>query len=156
MKSLIAITIAILFAKQICRAQEFTFQPSFAAITVANIDSSINWYAKMLNLQTRNRVDNAEKGFKQAILVNKETMIELVELEAGISLDSLLSIHPKGTYAHGYYKFGFTVSNIEAVHSKFALMKVNFIGRMVSDPVSNKKTFLVADPDGNLVQFFEQ
>jgi catechol 2,3-dioxygenase-like lactoylglutathione lyase family enzyme len=137
-------------------AQKLKLQPSFTAITVANIDSSVKWYTETLKLTLRNRVDNAERGFKQAILINAETMIELVELNKGIPLDTILKNLPNGTQVNGFYKFGFTAENIDALFKELTVAKIKFYGKMVSDRISSKRTFIIEDPDKNLIQFFEK
>jgi len=137
-------------------AQKVELKPAFTALVVANVDTSISWYSKVLNLKVRNRVDNAERGFKQVILQNPEIMIELVELNKAISQDSLLRQFPQGTRIIGINKFGFTVSDIDVMHKNLKSKKVSFFGQMVTDPISKKRTFLITDPDGNLVQFFEK
>jgi hypothetical protein len=154
-KKLIILLFAILL-KLSANNQTVKLQPSFTAITVTNIDSSMNWYINTLNLRLRNRIDNDEKGFKQAILINSESMIELVELKMGISIDTLLSKYPKATQSLGFYKFGFTVSNIDKLYKELASKNVTFYGKLVTDPIDNKRTFLITDPDGNLLQFFEK
>ena len=147
------ILLSLLYFSADC--QNLKFQPFFTAITVKNIDSSINWYTKVLDLKIRNRVDNDTRGFKQAILINNNIMIELVELKKSISADSLLLTQSPGTQVLGIYKFGFTVPKIDSLFQHLTAMAITFHGKMVVDPVNNKKTFLVSDPDGNLIQFFE-
>ena len=137
------------------KAQKASFQPLYTAINVTNIDSSIRWYTKVLNLTLRNRVDSETRGFKQAVLVDKGIMIELVELKKVVSVDSLLKTQPPGTRTLGFSKFGFIVPQIDALFERFSTMSLAFHGKMVVDPVNNKKTFIVADPDGNLIQFFQ-
>lgn len=138
------------------RSQKSEFKPLFTAITVANIDSSISWYSEVLNLKLRNRVDNETRGFKQANLIGDGILIELVELDKAASLDELLKGQPSGTQALGFYKFGLAVRDIDALFQRFSSMSVNFLGRMVKDPADNKKTFIITDPDGNLIQFIEE
>ena len=53
-------------------------------------------------------------------------------------------------------KFGFMVKEIDVLFQKLKDQNIKFTGRMVTDPINNKKTFLVNDPDDNLIQFFEQ
>ena len=145
----------LLFFSHSANAQTLEIKPAFTTLIVANIDSSINWYSNVFHLRVRNRVDNTVRGFKQAILINSTSMIELVELNKTISQDSLLSQSPQGTRIRGINKFGFTVSNIDSLYKDLLSKNVRFYGKMVTDPISNKRTFLVTDPDGNLVQFFE-
>lgn len=138
------------------KSQSITLQPAFTAITVADIDTSIQWYSNVLHLQLRNRTDNLERGVKQAVLHNSETMIELLEFETGISVDTLLGKFPPGAQALGFFKFGFYVTDISKTHDELAEKKVQFVGRIVTDPIDKRKTFLIADPDGHLIQFFEK
>ncbi|MNC94514.1 hypothetical protein D3C83_113890 [compost metagenome] len=53
-------------------------------------------------------------------------------------------------------KIGFLVKDIDGLFSLLKKQDIKFTGRMVTDPVNNKKTFLINDPDDNLIQFFEQ
>jgi len=145
-----------LFSSFATNAQDSKLQPYFAAAIVANIDSSISWYCNMLDLKQRNRFNNAERGYKQAILFNASTMIELVELAKGIPKDSLIKPYPQGSQGMGFSKFGFLVSDIDAIHSELEVKNAVFLGRMVTDGISKKRTFLIIDPDGNMIQFFER
>lgn len=154
LKLVFILAIALCF-QHTAKAQT-AFKPLFTAIMVENIDSSVSWYGKVLNLKQRNRVDNAARGFKQVIMQDKGIMIELVQLDKAVSGDSILSTYPRGSALMGFYKFGMMVSNIDAVFQQLHAMAVNVHGKMVSDPVSGKKTFIIADPDGNLIQFFEE
>jgi catechol 2,3-dioxygenase-like lactoylglutathione lyase family enzyme len=138
------------------RGQTKPFVPYFTALTVKNIDSSIHWYSSALELRLRNRVDNAERGFKQAILVNDGIMIELVELAKGIAPDSVLARYSRGSNFQGFTKFGLAVPDIEKLFKQLSSAGIKLHGKMVTDPIDQKKTFLVKDPDGNLIQFFEQ
>jgi catechol 2,3-dioxygenase-like lactoylglutathione lyase family enzyme len=156
MKRFLPLVLLVCTLHSSAKGQSTQFDPSFTAITVKNIDSSILWYSSVLNLRMRNRVDNAERGFKQAVLINDGIMIELVELVKGISPDSVLALYPQGSRLQGVTKFGFTVPDIEKLFQQLSLSGIKLFGKMVTDPVNQKKTFLVQDPDNNLVQFFER
>ena len=135
-------------------AQEF--KPYFSAIIVSNIDSSISWYKKVLGLELRNRTDAPERGFIQANLHNQDMLIELIQVDSSLSPGKILQGHTARTRIKGFMKFGLRVEDIDAVFQRLKDQNIKFTGRMVTDPVNNKKTFLVNDPDDNLVQFFEQ
>ena len=131
-------------------------KPYFSAIVVSNIDSSISWYKKILGLQLRNRTDAPERGFIQANLHNKEMLIELIQVDSSLPGSKILENHPPRTRIRGFMKFGFYVKDIESLYKQLKDQNIKFTGRMVADPVNNKKTFLINDPDDNLIQFFEQ
>ena len=152
MKKLIFILFAI--AAGDVHAQEL--KPFFTAIVVSNIDSSIAWYKKVAGLQLRNRTDAPERGFIQANLHNKEMLIELIQGDSSLSGRSILEKYPARTRIRGFIKFGFMVKDIDSLFEQLKVQNIKFTGRMVTDPVNNKKTFLINDPDDNLIQFFEQ
>ena len=152
MKTLIIVLLVVVGNK--LGAQEFT--PYFTAIVVRNIDSSIGWYKKVLGLELRNRTDAPERGFIQANLHNKEILIELIQIDSSLSRDKILQGYSARTRINGFMKFGFTVKEIDVLFQKLKDQNIKFTGRMVTDPINNKKTFLVNDPDDNIIQFFEQ
>jgi catechol 2,3-dioxygenase-like lactoylglutathione lyase family enzyme len=146
--------IFLLATGTISRSQEF--KPYFSAIVVKNIDSSLAWYKKVLGVELRNRTDAPERGFIQANLHNKEMLIELIQVVGSLSKEKILNDQPPKTGIQGYMKFGFVVKDIDGLFNRLKAENIKFTGRMVTDPVNNKKTFLVNDPDDNLIQFFEQ
>ena len=148
------IFIFFVFADGVVHAQDI--KPFFSAIVVSNIDSSIGWYKKVLQLELRNRTDAPERGFIQANLHNKEMLIELIQVDSSLAAAGILKDYPPRTRIRGFMKIGFSVKDIEALFALLKQQNIKFTGRMVTDPVNNKKTFLVNDPDDNLIQFFEQ
>lgn len=131
-------------------------KPYFSAIFVSNIDSSIAWYNKTLGTSLRDLTDTPERGVIQANLFNKNMLIELIQLTPSIAVDSILKNYPPRTKIRGFVKAGFIVTDIDDLWNRLKKEKTKFEGRMVTDRISNKKTFLVKDPDDNLIQFFEQ
>ena len=140
----------------ICSTSTFSQTPYFQALVVSNIDTATSWYSKVLKLKLRNRVDSEERGFKQAILHNDKTMVELVELKNMVSENEALKSFPERTRLIGFYKIGFIADDLDECHNRLEKFNVKFYGKTVTDSVSGKRTFLVTDPDGNLVQFFEK
>lgn len=131
-------------------------KPFFSAVVVRNIDTSIAWYSKVLELKLRNRTDAPERGFRQANLINEYMLIELIQVDSSLDADRILEKHPPKTRIRGYMKIGFVVKDIEGLYEQLKKQNIIFTGRMVTDRINNKKTFLINDPDDNLVQFFEQ
>ena len=116
-------------------------KPFFSAVVVSNIDSSIAWYKKVFELQLRNRTDAPERGFIQANLHNKEMMIELIQVDSSLSQNRILEKHPQKTRIRGFMKFGFVIKDIDDLYKKLKDQNIKFTGRMVTDPINNKKTF---------------
>jgi hypothetical protein len=73
-----------------------------------------------------------------------------------VTQDEVLKDKATGTELTGYYKIGFIVDDFQGWHNHVEKKQVRFEGRVVTDPQTGKKTFLINDPDNNLIQFFEQ
>ena len=83
-------------------------------------------------------------------------LIELIEMKSKVTPDEALKDKPKGTRLLGFSKFGFVVTRLDELHAALTEKKVSFAGRTVSDPTTGKRMFLIQDPDGNYLQFFER
>ena len=128
----------------------------FAAVIVKKVDSSIAWYRKVFDLKLRDSTYNDQRGFKQVNLHNDRVFFELIELKKGLDKNQFLTDQFKGYSIQGLRKIGFTVNDLDAWHKRLEALNVRFLGNTVTDRVSNKRTFLVLDPDENLIQFFEE
>jgi catechol 2,3-dioxygenase-like lactoylglutathione lyase family enzyme len=149
-------TCAILVAAILVTSVSFSQSPYFHALRVKDIDASITWYCEVLGLNQYNRVDSKERGFKQVNLQNEFMLIELVELVEMVTPDEALKAFAQKTKLAGIHKVRFLVDEIEVFHNKLEKLGVEFYGNIVKDVVSGNSTFLVKDPDGNILQFFEK
>ncbi|KAA3636557.1 MAG: VOC family protein [Bacteroidetes bacterium] len=131
-------------------------QPSFMAIIVTNIDSSVNWYQEMLGFEVENRMDLADRGIWQSNLKNEAMRLELIQTSSMINSEELLSKRGSKVKLTGFFKIGFTVKDFDSQLSFLESKKANFHGRVVEDMVSGKRMLIVLDPDGNRIQLFEQ
>lgn len=131
-------------------------EPYFSAIIVENIDTSIDWYGKILGYEIINKVDMSDRGFRQANLKRGDSLLELIELSTALSPAELLSDKPARTRIKGFFKFGFTVSAFDDWMKFLTVSDVNFNGSVVEDPNSGKRMIIMLDPDGNRIQLFEE
>lgn len=129
--------------------------PYFSAVIVSNIDSSLIWYQTVLKLKVRNRIENPERGSKIAVLERSGVLVELIEVKTSLAGKQILKDKPPRTLIQGFSKIGFRVTDLDRIHIQLAELGVKFFGNVFRDPFSSKRSFLVSDPDGNLVQFFE-
>jgi extradiol dioxygenase family protein len=138
--------------------RQVEIKPFFCAIIVHNVDSSQLWYSRNLQLQIRNRVDVKGRGIRQVVLENnsKDLQIELIELKSVLSATEALKGTSPDTRLSGHFKVGFQVDDFDFWYQQLSQNKVQFKGDVIKDPVSNKRTMLTLDPDGNIIQFFEK
>ena len=132
-------------------------QPSgyFTAVIVNDIDASIEWYSNVLLLEVVNNNHYPDRGFKQANLQNKNTLIELIEFENSLKPSDLLKDYPPRTRVDGLFKTGFIVPDFD---KHIESLKANGIdvGNIVADRIREKRMVILRDPDGNRIQLFEE
>ena len=130
------------------------FEPYFSAVIVNNVDSSTAWYQSVFDLKIKNRINDTERGFRVAILESPKFILELIENRTWPTQKKLLEDKPEGTRIQGYFKIGFRVPDMNACLKHLAGLKI-IPERIYTDSETKKRNFLINDPDGNLVQFFE-
>jgi hypothetical protein len=127
----------------------------FSAVVVKSAEESSVWYQSVLGLNVMNRNENVERGSKIIVLASKDILIELIEVRSVVSPQQVLAGKPNQTLMVGFTKIGFKVPDLDLVIQRLRGLKVEFYGNIYSDPLSKQRSFLVQDPDKNLVQFFE-
>jgi catechol 2,3-dioxygenase-like lactoylglutathione lyase family enzyme len=125
---------------------------SFVAIVTEDIDRSVNWYSSVFGLVVTSEVDNGSD--RVTILNSDNLMLELLQLQGSINRSQALDLHPDGTQMQGHFKVGFKVQSMDSWLSHLASLQVE-VPQVFTDAGTGKRNFLVQDPDGNLIQFFE-
>jgi catechol 2,3-dioxygenase-like lactoylglutathione lyase family enzyme len=129
-------------------------QPYFSAVVVSDLDSSAAWYQSALGLAVRRRMSEPERGFRILELESPRLFVELIENKSSLVPKRLLAGKPEGTLIQGFFKIGFKVSNMDACINHLRSLNIA-LGQIYKDSASKKRNFLIHDPDGNLIQFFE-
>jgi catechol 2,3-dioxygenase-like lactoylglutathione lyase family enzyme len=145
--------ILLLISSTVIYTQELV--PYFGAVIVENIDSSVKWYSDVLQIKEIKRHENAEAGYKIVNLGNDKILLELLELKSSVSPKAVFENHPGKKWVKGFMKIGFKVHNIDSVFNSYKNRGIKMLGEMINDPVTGKKSFIILDPDGNYLQFFE-
>ncbi len=131
----------------------FTYTPYFFALIVHKMDSSERWYCSLFGLNVAKRMNEAATGFNVSILESSSLVIELIENKTSIALKDILADKPEGTKIEGLFKAGFHIDDVDAWLKHLSSLKIS-VGKIYKD-ASGKRNFLIQDPDGNLIQFFE-
>ena len=132
-----------------------TLKPYGFAVVVSNVETSTGWYQSTFGLQLRNRNDNPERGSKIAVLAANDFLIELIEKKSSLTQKNILSGKPSQTLIQGFSKIGLYVADFDACIHRLNALNVKFFGDVYTDPVSNKRSFIILDPDENMIQIFE-
>jgi catechol 2,3-dioxygenase-like lactoylglutathione lyase family enzyme len=128
--------------------------PYFSGVIVSNIETSSSWYQSVFSLKVKSRIDDPDYGAKVAILESSKILIELLEMKAALAPKDLLQVKPEGSRIRGHFKIGFKVSDMDEWLKRMASLKIP-VDRVYTDAATRKRNFLINDPDGNLIQFFE-
>jgi predicted enzyme related to lactoylglutathione lyase len=131
-----------------------SYTPNFAAVVVANMNTSSSWYQSVFGLTVKGESNDPSKGYKVTVLTSGAYDIELIELSGSLTRSSVLAGQPSGTQIQGLFKFGFSVSDMDALLSHLAEAKVT-VPRIWTDQATQKRNFIITDPDGNFIHFFE-
>lgn len=157
MRNKIDLSLLLLLNAFIIRAQTaggFKYEPHFSAVIVNNVDSSTKWYQSIFGLKIKNRIDDTQNGFRVTIMESSTYLLELIENKTWPDQKKLLVGQPDGTRIQGFFKIGFKVPDMDSCLKWLSALKI-IPGRIYIDSATKKRNFLINDPDGNLVQFFE-
>lgn len=129
---------------------------SFAALIVSDFEASLNWYNQILGFKILNQNEIRSRSIKQANLQRGAFYLELISIENSISANKILKKQPDKSLVHGFFKLGFSVGNLELWAEQLEDLGVEIQGKIVYDKNRNKKMFIIKDPEGNRIQFFEE
>lgn len=129
--------------------------PYFLAVVVDDAEKASRWYQSVLEIKVISVNENSLRGSKIIVLSSYDLLIELIEVSSKVQREEILFGKPEQTLIQGFVKIGFKVSDLDEYIRKLNDLKVTFFGDTYTDPVSGKRSFLIQDPDKNLIQFFE-
>jgi hypothetical protein len=133
----------------------FNYRPSFSAIIVSDVRASSEWYQSVLSLKVRDKIADENAGYDIQILEAPAMTLELLQIRNSVTKKDALTGKPEGAEVRGYFKFGVTVADINACLSHLKSLNIT-VPQIYTDAKTKKKNFLITDPDGNLIQFFEE
>ena len=129
----------------------FRYEPYFNAVIVKDIDSSAAWYQSVFEMKVVNRINDTLRGIRVVIMEAENFLLELIENKSWPDQKKLLSGDVR---IQGFFKIGFKTADIDNCLKYLARLRI-IPQRIYTDSKTKKRNFLINDPDGNLVQFFE-
>jgi catechol 2,3-dioxygenase-like lactoylglutathione lyase family enzyme len=139
----------------VAQSPAFDYRAGFSAIVVRDVDASVDWYKKVFGLNTIKEISDQNIGMKIVILESPSLTLELLQLGGSLSRKDLVQGKKEGTEIQGHLKMGFTVPNIDACIKHLSSLKIE-VPRVWTDSDTKRRNFLITDPEGNLIQFFEK
>lgn len=141
--------------------QSVELKANLVGVCVENIETSLLWYVEKLDFEVEKEIlEYPEYGLKQAFLKSGNFHLELVELEDSYKSNELLSGGQE--VLGGMNKLGLKLGNFEEKFEQLQkLDDVEFLTDIGELPPSSLSIdwpahyFLIKDPDGNYIQFFD-
>jgi len=155
---LIFFSLSIAANAQTNDAQEF--QVKLLAISVSDINTSIDWYQK-LGFKLEDAIQEyPDYNLQIAFLKQGDFYLEILEQGGALKASELLP--SEDSYLGGIFKLGFSVQNIQRLYDDLKPQEdIAFLTSIGDLPPSNlpidwpNQYFLIRDPDGNMIQFFD-
>lgn len=130
-------------------------EPFFFALSVADVEASSAWYARVLGFEEVRSVDLPERGTRLRILRRSGALLELVEVEAATPAGGLDPPIERRFLLHGVFKVGFRVESLDRTVERLTELDVALRGEIVTESDGTMRSLQIEDPDGNVVQIFE-
>ena len=130
--------------------------PYRAALSVSNVNEISKWYQDVLGFKFTRRMDFDDYGVQIEFLESNGFGIESIEKQGSKSKQERMADLKDTSLLQGLTKVGFLVENIEDVSASLKEKKVKIVFDVTDDPEEDMCWMIIEDPDGNIVQFFEE
>jgi glyoxylase I family protein len=147
--ALLAASMALTSQAQI----SFDYKPNGSAVIVTDIEKSSKWYQSVFGVTVKSRMEDP-KAYKVVILESPNLVLELLELKGSVPRSEALKGKPDGTQIQGLFKIGFVVTDMDKCLQHLKSLNID-VPRVWTDQSTKKRNFLITDPDGNIIQFFD-
>lgn len=127
--------------------------PTFVAVSVSDLEASVDWYQRVLGLEIVRELDLPERSVRVRLLRRDDVVFELIAHADPVVVDPALAAQPPFRFL-GVFKSGVFVSDIEAFHAWLLSAGVDADAAIGRDEILAYSTFVFRDPDGNTLQAF--
>ena len=134
------------------------------SFTVSDLDTSVNFYNKVLGLGIIN-ISERSKEFAEKATGIKDAHLKIAYLNGGnCSIELIQYIHPRGeridirTCDVGSAHICFNAENFNGIVKKLKENKVRFVGnplKIPAGPNKGRQMVYVKDPDSNILEIIE-
>ena len=127
---------------------------AFWAISVPDLDATIEWYSERLGFRL---IHSAQRGdIRVALLRSADVVLEVVSIPTAIAREQVAPPIERDFQLHGVFKVGVFVEDLEAQISRLETRGVEFVSEIYYDPNLDARSAIVKDNSGNSVQLFER
>ena len=131
----------------------------WAGIVVARLDVSTAWYRDKLGFKLARSMDLPAYKVRIAFLELNGFTLELVEFQSSVSFETVkarIAELEDRDHLQGFAKLGFRIPDVDALASALKAGGVKLRMEPTDERELHDRFFLVEDPDGNTLQFFQR
>lgn len=129
---------------------------SFIALNVSNADSTARWYEEMFGVKLLKEIKPTDGSAHVRIEGNDFLMVEILQVKGSKSIGDCNLKKDQSHMLAGYFKAGVFVRDAQKAQDYFKSKGVAIRHDVFSDEDTGTKSFILEDPNGNMLQFLEK
>jgi hypothetical protein len=129
---------------------------SFMALNVSNADSAGRWYEEMFGLKLLKEIKPVDGSVHVRIEGNEFLLVEIIQTK---DYKTILDCQLQKDQSHllrGFFKAGLFVRDAQKAADYFKARSVAIKHGIFSDKETATLSFILEDPNGNLLQFIQR
>jgi lactoylglutathione lyase len=134
----------------------YTYHVHTVAISVANLEQSIDWYRRKLGFQLMQRRDFPESQVFTAILGEAGFQLELIQHTGSRPISQFVHDSSQPTLIQGFKKIVLQSGELMSLYESLRQKDVIFVYPDIQETLGVwGKWFMIEDLDGNIFQFMD-
>ena len=129
-------------------------QQQFWALAVRDL-STADWYVRNFGMSVRHEIAAPDGSSRVKILASEAAVIELQQHRDAVPRGALRQ-GIRDYEVHGYFKVGWFVADLDAEYARLVNNGVTVRLKPVEQREFGIRFFMIADPEGNLIQLFQR
>jgi catechol 2,3-dioxygenase-like lactoylglutathione lyase family enzyme len=128
--------------------------PAFFAVSVAELDSSVAWYTRVLGVEPVRFVEGRGGRSRAVVMRRGELVVELISYDGSVGPADIETPTAHRYALQGLVKTGIYVSDAAVWYDHLQTAGVEVDPQVGVDEALEVKTFVFRDRDGNRIQVF--
>jgi hypothetical protein len=129
---------------------------SFIALNVTDADSTAGWYEEMFGLKLLKEIKTADASAHIRIEGNELLMVEIIQMKRSKAISDCQLQQDQSHLLKGFFKTGVFVRDVQKAEDYFKSKGVTIRHSVFSDKETATRSFILEDPNGNLLQFIQE
>ena len=129
---------------------------SFIALTVSSADSTARWYEEMFGLKLLKEIKPADGSVHVRIEGNEFLLVEIIQPKDSKNILDCQLQRDQSHLLRGFFKAGLFVKDAQKAADYFKARSVALKHGIFSDEETATVSFILEDPNGNMLQFIQR